>query len=327
MGRLSSLLPSRADLETGLQAALRQTAGGSVVVEILQRKTNDYASTHPSEIVACRIDGSARTFLVKYGVRRESGFYTGRGGVGYEASVYHHVLRPVRVGTVPVAGMLEDDVAGRTWLVLEYLPGCLRLDDSDGGIVAASRWLGRFHGEAAAVLPSETLAFLNRYDTDYYTHWARGAARRITPLCDTHPWLSGPIDRFEEWATALAACAHSVIHGEFYPHNILVRDDGVFPIDWESAAIGFAEIDLVSLTDGWNKQTVTDCRTAYVEERWGGSAPPDFETCLVYADIYWNFRWLSGLGRNRQPFNPDSTPVLPPRVKRLKAHYDRLVSQ
>ena len=54
----------------------------------------------------------------------------------------------------------------------------------------------------------------------------------------------------------LAAMPRTVIHGEFYPCNILIRGTGprarVCPVDWELAAVGPGLIDLAALMTGWD---------------------------------------------------------------------------
>ena len=85
----------------------------------------------------------------------------------------------------------------------------------------------------------------------------------------------------------------TVIHGEFYPHNVLYHDGAVCPIDWESAAIGAGPIDLAALTERWPTDVVSECDEAYSKARWpGGNAPSDFQDTIRAARIYLCARWL-----------------------------------
>ena len=83
-----------------------------------------------------------------------------------------------------------------------------------------------------------------------------------------------------------------MIHGEFTPHNILIRGEQVFPVDWESAAIGLPEIDLVCLTDKWPAEVARRCERAYAATRFGPQIPSDWEIRLARARLYSDFRWL-----------------------------------
>ncbi|OLB86015.1 MAG: hypothetical protein AUI12_10110 [Acidobacteria bacterium 13_2_20CM_2_57_6] len=86
----------------------------------------------------------------------------------------------------------------------------------------------------------------------------------------------------------------TVIHGEFYAKTILVQNQRVFIVDWESAAIAAGEIDLAALTEGkhWPANVVRKCERAYVRARWPEGAPPSFRRTLDAARIYLHFRWL-----------------------------------
>ena len=86
----------------------------------------------------------------------------------------------------------------------------------------------------------------------------------------------------------------AIIHGEYYPSNIQLRDTVVRPVDWESAAVAMGEIDLATLTDGWPKAIKRECENAYAQARWSGKEPEAFRRRLKLANVYVNFRWLGG---------------------------------
>ena len=89
--------------------------------------------------------------------------------------------------------------------------------------------------------------------------------------------------------------ADTIIHGEYYPKNILVHEGKIYPVDWESAAVAIGEIDFASLTEKWPQAIVQMCRDEYVRARWGQAAAPDFELKLMAAQLYLHFRWLGNL--------------------------------
>jgi hypothetical protein len=262
--------------------------GGAVAV--LRRTRNPYASTFPSEIVTCRLPGGeVRRLLCKYaGTRDRAHLAHGhRHGVAYEAEVYRRVLVPLRAGTPGFFGS-HGRGPGRVCLALDYLSDAERLEHAAAAAPLAARWAGQFHRASAALAPAVGLTC---YGPTYYGGWVRRFRRFARVLQRREPWLAALCDRFAEVSAVLSA-APVVIHGEFYPKNILVHDGAVFPIDWESAAVAPGEIDLASLTEGWPQETVGECVRAYQEARWPAGAPPAFDRTLDAARVYLAFRWL-----------------------------------
>jgi thiamine kinase-like enzyme len=90
----------------------------------------------------------------------------------------------------------------------------------------------------------------------------------------------------------------TVIHGEYTPKNVLVRDGIIYPVDWESAAIAVGEIDLAILTDRWPVEIVQQCKLEYQRARWPEGWPVDFERTFDAAQLYLHFLWLG--------YQPDS---------------------
>ena len=83
-----------------------------------------------------------------------------------------------------------------------------------------------------------------------------------------------------------------VIHGEYYPNNILFCQGTIYPVDWEAAAVAICEIDLASLAEGWPPEFVSEAKAEYRSARWPEGPPADFERKLDAAQFYWHFRWL-----------------------------------
>ncbi len=84
----------------------------------------------------------------------------------------------------------------------------------------------------------------------------------------------------------------AIIHGEYYPNNILFCQGTIYPVDWEAAAVAIGEIDLVSLMEGWPPEFVRKAKVEYQSARWPAGPPADFERKLETAQLYWLFRWL-----------------------------------
>jgi len=161
-------------------------------------------------------------------------------------------------------------------------------------MLQTARWLAQFHARHERREDEPTLAFLKRYDAAYYRGWARRTFEFARPLQSRFPWLPQLAACGDEWFAPLLRAAPTVIHGEFDAKTVLVRDQKLFLLDWESAAIGPGEIDLAMLTDGagWPAKLVRRCEDRYQRARWPGGAPDGFKRTLAAARIYVQFRWL-----------------------------------
>jgi len=157
----------------------------------------------------------------------------------------------------------------------------------------AARWIGKFHAAIMKKPAKQGLAFLNHYDASYYLGWARRTCQFAGELHRQFPWLARLCQRAEEVLAPLSAAPPTVIHGEYYQNNILIRERIVYPSDWESAAIAPGEIDLAALTEGsWAAEIVQQCKQEYQQARWPSGAPDEFESRLTAARLYLHFRWL-----------------------------------
>jgi len=157
----------------------------------------------------------------------------------------------------------------------------------------AARWIGEFHRRHEDRAADDEMSFLTRYDYAFYEGWARRTARFAAPLQSRYPWISSLCEGFPHLIPALLAAPSTIIHGECYPENILVRDGAVYPVDWESAAIATGEIDLASLTERWPKGVAEQCELAYRSARWPQGFPPyEMGRTLAVARLYLHLRWL-----------------------------------
>jgi aminoglycoside phosphotransferase (APT) family kinase protein len=287
--RDASLLPDSGVLARGLGVVLHPDSGEAVT--LLDRRAHGEASTFPSEVVTCRLrTGERLELLCKYSGDREHGAHGHRGGVEHEARVYRHVLRRTGLSVPRFRGSYEDPSSGWTWLVVDYIEGA-ETADSPTGVVRAAEWIGSFHAvwdarEGGRGLP------LRVYDQAYYRGWARRTLDFVGPQARSLAWLRELCERFGEIAVALLESPTTVVHGEYYPLNVLVSDEGVHPVDWEAAARGPGQIELASLTQSWLPEIVAGCEAAYAAARWPAGPPAGFEEGLEAARLYWLFRWL-----------------------------------
>jgi hypothetical protein len=285
-----SRFPEAGAVLTGLRQVL--STGGRLVA--IEREPNEWRSTFPSEVVTCRFDdGRVERVLCKYGLTDYASGHGHRGGVPREALVYRRVLNPL--GFRPRCFGTYSNGDGETWLVLEYIEGVPRLELAEEGIPVLSRaagWSGRFHAATEGAQARAAEEFLSTYDAAYYAGWCE---RTVAYAGDWHrefPWLRTFCQRFARAASEMLGGNEVVVHGEYTPHNVILREPEAFPVDWESAAVGAGEIDLASLTDQWPAGLVADAIAAYAAERWPDGAPAAFETRLLAARSYWTLRWL-----------------------------------
>jgi thiamine kinase-like enzyme len=106
--------------------------------------------------------------------------------------------------------------------------------------------------------------------------------------------LASVCQRFDDFVPWLLAAEPTIIHGEYYPENILLHRGVIHPVDWESAAVAAGEIDLAAVTEGWPLDVVHQCESAYRLARWPDGAPTNFQRTFDAARLYLGFRWLGG---------------------------------
>jgi Phosphotransferase enzyme family len=286
-----SALPSTASLNRVLGELLGSSTG-----EVVARSANDWSSSHPSEIVTFRSDGDRLVrLLCKYQRAEGNRGHGHRGGVAYEAHVYERLLSPSGMSAAFFYGAHLDHATDAAWLVIGFIEDAHSADEVpefQDALLAAARWAGRFHALAETKVGSEDQQFLIAYDADYFAQWARRTASFTAPWHEQLPWLPSLCRRAEDLAEQQARVPRTIIHGEFTPSNILVDDGMVYPVDWESAALGMGEIDLVALVHKWPSALVAQCEDAYVSARWPEAPPADLSTRLDLARLYWEMRWL-----------------------------------
>src|SRR5262249_6388439 len=188
-------------------------------------------------MVTCRIGARGELKLYcKYMGGVPSDNYGHHGGVPYEAEVYRRVLQPLPFSVPKFYGSYEDVATGETWLILGYLGRSLRLakGPQPETVLRAARWIGGFHAANEARVSLAGLSFVNRYDSDYYLGWTRRTSQFAASLRRRFPWLETLSERFEESFDILLSAQQTVVHGEYYPHNVLLSGRVIYPLDWES---------------------------------------------------------------------------------------------
>jgi hypothetical protein len=179
------------------------------------------------------------------------------GGLGpsrRELLMYQQVLSRERLGTPELYAWRWDPEGGLFWLFLEDAGGSWLAWNPDFDIwLAAARWAARFHAQTRR--PAAQADFLGPYGDTQYLDCVERIERKLPHLEAAYrPALRRALDRYRGTTESFRALPHSVIHGEFFGKNIVVRagdpDRPLAVIDWESAAVGPSYLDLVSLTTG-----------------------------------------------------------------------------
>jgi thiamine kinase-like enzyme len=156
----------------------------------------------------------------------------------------------------------------------------------------AARWIGEFHAANERRAVKASMRFLTAYDSAYYRGWPRRSRLLARRHSLTHSWLEPLCRRMEDEIVALADMRPTIIHGEFYPHNVMFQRGIVRPVDWETAAVAPGEIDLATLTEGWSRSECCEIEAEYKLGRWSGDAPASFLRNLDLARAYMQLRWL-----------------------------------
>jgi hypothetical protein len=263
------------------------------------RRPNGFSSTFASEIVQCRFeDGSEAGVLCKYSSSNgQSAEQPAHRGVAYEARVYGSMLERLDVRVPRFYGAYEEQPAGRTWLILEYLADTTRLDlePSEQAIRRTAAGIGRCHASCSSATLAAASAHMQRFDEHFYDSWRRRLSSVPDHFKDVFPWLSDLYAQSEALLAPLVSTAPVVVHAELFPSNVLIRDDDAYLVDWESAAIGAGEIDLALLTSGqWATDVIRDCELHYQAARWTNGPPPDHQATLAAARFYVAFKLLHG---------------------------------
>ncbi len=290
-----AVYPDLDALTVGLTDIFAQQGLGGNSVVVLEREPNVHASTFPSEIVTCLVNDLGRLRLFcKYSARVNHSAHGHRGGVAYEAAVYQRILATSGVSLPRCYGSYTEPLSNRTWLALAFLDNCTRASKVAGsaGMLEAAAWLGRFHAVNQHRATEAPWCHLKSYDSAYYTGWTQRTALFGARWHHRFPWLRMSCQRFNTLVSTLLEAPLTVIHGEFYPNNILYRGGRIYPVDWESAAIAAGEIDLASLTEHWPAHVAQKCALEYAHARWGEDIPDKFEHRLAVARLYLLFRWL-----------------------------------
>ncbi len=302
------------ELQRVLERLLADYFRRSRAIAKIVRRASPYASTVSiEEIDVTFADGSELPLVVKDSNR---GPLLGRSQDARpdflrdpmrEIEVYRQVLPHAPHGTPIHYGHIINPAG--SMIFLERIEG-LELRDAATFSMweLAAQWIARFH-RSFVTIDLTTLARCSRllvYDESFYWCWLE-RAQRFAPNRPMRRVLDRIARGYGRVVSRLTGLPQTVIHGEFYPSNILVRhpdnEARVGPVDWEMAALGPGSIDLAALATGWNNRAQRALMRAYRAATSDGltngpripsSFVKDFDSCrlhLALRMIGWSAKW------------------------------------
>lgn len=281
-----------------LHHAVHQAGGGTVRILEIRRRPWAYGSSHQLESIELQLDdGSTFELLAKTHV------HGGTGVPGEDARdarrevvAYSKFLREGDTGAPAFYGAIRD--ASSTTLLLERIEGTelYQLGDPEAWF-AAARWLARLHARFHDA--TKATGLLDRDRAWYEMRWQRalevadrsdeGSDARVAMLEADY---FGAVDRLLE-------LPRTIVHGEFYPANILVQSSPkgprIRPVDWEMAGLAPGVLDLAALVAGRWSEAQRDAMTrAYRDATAAGAAGDDtaFRRSLDDARLVLAVQWL-----------------------------------
>jgi hypothetical protein len=304
------------NVQSVLERCLAQRFGVERRIVDLRRTVSEYRSSFAIENLDIHLDDSARLQLVFKDLSRSALLEEARLAKPAfiynpirEIHTYDRILSSSGLGTAACYGFLADARANRYWLFLENVPG-IELYQS-GELSAwseAARWLAGMHSRLRSQAEQwGAHCQLLRYDANFYRLWLS----RAQQFCNDRDAVDLLARHYDRVVERLLALPQTFIHGEFYASNVMIcatnGDSRICALDWETAAIGPALIDLAALTSGkWNEAERKQIALAYrdrlkAEAAFGHKESVDvFLEDLEYCRLHLCMQWL-GWARDWSP--------------------------
>jgi hypothetical protein len=243
-------------------------------VAVLARRSYEYGTSHPLEELEVELgDGRASRLLHKDLAQAPRSRPDFLHDPAREIETYRRLLAPAGLGTAAFLGsegphLFIEKVEGvELWQVGELETWR-----------HVARWLRRMHD---ALPGGEEDTYLLRYDGDFFRLWLGRAERLAGDL--------GPVARiYDAVVERLVGLPQSVVHGDFYPSNVIVAGERVCPVDWELAGSGPSLLDLAALTSGWPEDEQAAIVAAY-----GDVSREDLDCCRLHLAVRW-LGWSEG---------------------------------
>lgn len=304
-------------LRVALDLELSKHYGQLVSVTRLERRFSEYYSSYVMEDLDVNLDNGDRLELVFKNLSREGLLEGALQHKPYflydpmrEIESYRSILSSHHLGTPTYYGAHIDQGLDRYWLFIERVSATLLWQFGEEEVWQhVARWLALMH--TALVPEAEDAArtrpqHLTVQDADYYWRWMERAQSFLHHSVAVHgtqstcsiDWIA---ERFDKVVDRLTSLPVTLVHGEFYPSNVLVRldprDARVCPVDWEMAAIAPGLIDLAALTSGgWTEEQRFGMAMSYYDSlRSHSNDPADqvkFLSDLDFCNLFMAVQWL-----------------------------------
>jgi len=298
-----------------LERALKRSRGRPVRIVQLDRAACQHESTFHGEHLFARLENgeSLRVFLKDLSPQHqiEQARKVRRSDVpasNQELRVYQTILSGLQLGTPELYASRWDSERGIHWMFLEDT-GSSRLRDCRNFVrwVPAAQWAARFHA-ATRSLPASQTNFLPSYDAAHFRRCATRIQKILTNLeSKDRALIEHAYNHFERRIDWLNGLSRSVIHGQFFGKNIMLRPKThkhhIAVIDWETAAVGPSSFDLVSVSSGrWTAREREFMWRAYFDQYQAETRLrlnwDSFRLELREMELYQALEWL-GWWRNR----------------------------
>jgi phosphotransferase family enzyme len=279
-----ALIVERGELKRALEHALTAGNGAAAKIASMKRRVSDYCSSYLLEEIDLALRDGRTLQLIFKDLSPSALISTARHIKPEflyeplrEIECYRSLLAAETLGTAKCYGAVVDARRARYWLFLERVPPALlwQMGDFEDWKQTAA-WLARMHAclaKALAECEPEERAHLLIYDANFYRCWMRRARTYVRKGDTSRPrkaaaaidWLAA---RYEKAIDRLTALPATMIHGEFYPSNVMVdqtpKKTRICPVDWEMAAVGPGLVDLAALTSGqWTHEQKNAMAMAY----------------------------------------------------------------
>jgi hypothetical protein len=296
-----------------LQEGLARLRGRPVPVRELHRETHPTTTSFWTERLQARLDGGEELLVFFKDLNPESLIAAAQGkhatSLAFgrrELRMYRRIFARQRFDTPELYAWRWEPRRGLMGLFLEYA-GLLKVRHSNDFThwLAAARWAAWFHSGSGRLSPRRT-RFLPRYDRAHYRRCAERIERRLAALpAPDRPLLEQALEAYADLVDELLALPQSIIHGEYYGKNVVLRDgspdDLIAVVDWESAALGPSYLDLVGLSTGrWTTEKREGLWRAYFDCYRADTGQPldwqrfcrDLAPLQLYQALAWIGWWL-----------------------------------
>lgn len=312
-----------AELRLALEQVLSSEGGTDCRIQTLRRHLCPYSSTYPIENLEIELEPGLLLSVIFKDLSPAARLSTAQKVRPWflcepwrEIEAYQYILKHRSMDTPVFYGAHAAPELEQYWLFLERVDGPL-LWQADGfeSWELAARWLARFHNEWAIDGFPQKLSessHILRYDEAYFNVWLTRAMEFLRLKHEANcPALWHRIKQlaagYSQVVKHLLELPFTVIHGEFYPSNIIMRRTSqglkVCPVDWESVSLAPGLMDLAALVSGdWDADQKRRLIAVYrdslePDHAWPPSLPDlveavdDCQLHLAIKMLGWNSNW------------------------------------